>query len=115
MAKGFFFGTQEDALEMEIIEQTETRLIFNVTRCRYADIYRDLGIPELGVLLSCNRSPASLEGFNPRLKVTRAKAIMEGADFCDFRYETKKVNSLRAKGREDRFKTYAADERALTL
>jgi hypothetical protein len=74
---------------MNLEERSENRLVFAVTRCRYAEMYRELGIPEPGVLLSCNRDHAFLEGFNPKLKLTRAKPIMGGADFCDFRYETK--------------------------
>ena len=48
-----------------------------------------LGSEHPGLYLSCRRDFAFLEGFNPRLKLTRTKAIMEGADICDFRYEDK--------------------------
>jgi len=89
MAKGLPFWTKDDALRMDIQEQTENSLVFNVTRCRYAGMYKELGIPELGVLLSCHRDFAFLEGFNPKLKLTRTKTIMEGADLCDFRYSLK--------------------------
>jgi hypothetical protein len=77
------------ALEMEMLEQNETRFSFNVRRCRYAEMYRALGIPELGALLSCNRDASLIEGFNPEIKLTRTQTIMEGAPFCDFRYELK--------------------------
>ena len=46
-----------------------------------------LGVPELGAILSCARDAALIEGFNPRLKLTRTETIMEGAASCDFRYE----------------------------
>ena len=77
------------ALEMEMLEQNETRFSFNVRRCRYAEMYRALGIPELGALLSCNRDASLVEGFNSEIKLTRTQTIMEGAPFCDFRYELK--------------------------
>jgi hypothetical protein len=51
-------------------------------------MYRALGIPELGVVLSCGRDFALGEGFNPDLKLTRTQIIMEGAPYCDFRYRT---------------------------
>ena len=77
------------ALEIEVLEQNETRFSFNVRRCRYAEMYRSLGISELGSLLSCNRDAALIEGFNPDIKLTRTQTIMEGAPFCDFRYDLK--------------------------
>jgi hypothetical protein len=75
-----------DALQIEVLEATDATYHFNVTRCRYAEMYRALGIPELGSVLSCGRDYALGEGFNPDLKLTRTQTIMEGAPFCDFRY-----------------------------
>ncbi|MBI4735159.1 MAG: L-2-amino-thiazoline-4-carboxylic acid hydrolase [candidate division NC10 bacterium] len=75
-----------DALQIEVLQATGTSYHFNVTRCRYAEMYRALGIPELGVVLSCGRDYALGEGFNPDLTLTRTQTIMEGAPFCDFRY-----------------------------
>ena len=78
---------KDDALHIEVLEQSEQRFAFNVTRCRYAEMYRALGIPELGGLLSCNRDHALIGGFNPNIQLTRTQIIMEGAPFCDFRYD----------------------------
>jgi predicted ArsR family transcriptional regulator len=78
-----------DAIEMEVLRKTEADFAFNITRCRYAEMYADLGIPELGVLLSCNRDFALIEGFNADIKLTRTQTIMEGEKHCDFRYELK--------------------------
>ena len=36
------------AMEMEVNEQTETSYVFNVTRCKYAEMYRDMGLGEIG-------------------------------------------------------------------
>lgn len=74
------------ALETQLLQVTDTAYDFNVTRCRYAEMYQGLGIPELGGVLSCGRDFALGEGFNPNLKLTRTQTIMEGAPFCDFRY-----------------------------
>jgi hypothetical protein len=82
---------KDGALELEVLEQNETRFSFNVRRCRYAEMYRALGILELGGLLSCNRDAALIEGFNPKVKLTRTQTIMNGAPYCDFRYEIKEV------------------------
>jgi hypothetical protein len=77
---------KDDALQTDVLEQTDERFAFNVTRCRYAELYRALGIPELGGLLSCNRDFALIEGFNPDVELKRTQTIMEGAPFCDFRF-----------------------------
>lgn len=78
------------SLEREILKETDNEYHFNVTRCRYAEMYRELGIPELGALLSCNRDWALGGGFNRDLKLTRTQTIMEGAHHCDFRYRLEK-------------------------
>ena len=78
--------TQDGALELEVVEQGDQALGFNVTRCRYAEMYRELGVPELGAVLSCNRDFALIEGFNPDVALTRTQTLMQGATHCDFRY-----------------------------
>lgn len=74
------------ALEIEVLEQSPERLSFNVTRCRYAEMYRALGLAELGSSLSCMRDFALVEGFNPAIRLCRTQTIMEGASHCDFRF-----------------------------
>ena len=59
---------------------------FDVVRCRYAEMYRRLGLADLGPVLSCNRDAAMIEGFNPAIAFTRTQTLMEGAPYCDFRY-----------------------------
>lgn len=78
---------QGNAMDMDVLEQNEERLAFNVTRCGYAEMYRQLGIPELGKILSCGRDFALIEGFNPEISLTRTQTILEGAPFCNFRYQ----------------------------
>ena len=75
-----------NALEIEILEQNEERYDFNVTRCRYAEMYRSLGRGDLGAILSCNRDYSLVEGFNPEIKLERKQTIMQGAPCCTFRY-----------------------------
>jgi hypothetical protein len=80
------YWTQDDALEIELLEQDEIRLHFNVRRCRYAELYRALGLADLGATLSCNRDFALIDGFNPDATLVRTQTIMQGAAHCDFRY-----------------------------
>jgi hypothetical protein len=81
---------KDGALEMEVLELNDTHYSFNVTRCRYAEMYRALGIPELGALLSCNRDFSLVEGFDPEISLTRTQTLMQGAPCCDFRFERKR-------------------------
>ena len=74
------------ALELDVLRDDADALEFNVTRCRYAEMYHRLGLADLGPLLSCNRDAAMIEGFNPAIEFRRTQTIMEGATHCDFRY-----------------------------
>jgi predicted ArsR family transcriptional regulator len=78
---------KDDAMQMELLTLNESEFSFNVTRCRYAELYRALGLEELGAILSCNRDAALIEGFNQNIQLTRTQTIMQGAAFCDFRYK----------------------------
>lgn len=78
--------TKDDALSVEIRNLDSGEFAFDVTRCRYAEMYQALGIAELGALLSCNRDGTMIEGFNGNIEFTRTQTIMSGADRCDFVY-----------------------------
>jgi len=73
-------------MEVRIVGETEDHLDFNITRCRYAEFYRDMGLAELGFRVLCNRDRAMLAGFNSELELSRSQTIMEGASHCDFRF-----------------------------
>jgi hypothetical protein len=77
------------SLGIESVGKSADRLDFNVTRCRYAEFYKELGLPELGYLFHCNRDFAMVEGFSPDLSLARTQTIMEGASHCDFRFTRK--------------------------
>ena len=74
------------ALEINFLARTPDQLDFNVTRCRYAEMYRALGLADLGGSLSCQRDFALVQGFNPAIELTRTQTLMEGATHCDFRF-----------------------------
>jgi len=74
------------ALEIEPVERSDERVGFNVRRCRFAEMYRGMGAGDLGFLLSCNRDFSNVTGFNPEISLRRTQTIMQGADYCDFRY-----------------------------
>lgn len=79
------------ALEIERIETSDERLSFNVTRCKYAEMYRALGLADLGSILSCRRDFALVEGFSPEITLDRTQTLMDGASHCDFRFRRGKT------------------------
>ncbi|MDB5311825.1 MAG: hypothetical protein JWO38_6027 [Gemmataceae bacterium] len=78
------------ALELDVLRDEAGAFEFNVTRCRYAEMYHRLGLTDLGPILSCSRDGTMIEGFNPAVAFTRTQTLMEGATHCDFRYRMKK-------------------------
>jgi hypothetical protein len=89
-AAGIPLWNRDDALRFEILESTPEKFSMDVTRCRYAEMYEELGLADLGFTLSCGRDYAMVEGFNPKINLERTQTIMEGADHCDFRYTLEK-------------------------
>jgi hypothetical protein len=87
MASAFANYARDDALDYAIIEQSEDVFGFDVTGCRYAEFYKELGEPELGFLLVCSADFDTAEGFGPDIQLTRTQTIMQGASHCDFRYK----------------------------
>ncbi|NEU98339.1 L-2-amino-thiazoline-4-carboxylic acid hydrolase [Bradyrhizobium uaiense] len=78
--------TKDDALTVEIVTATDDRFDLNIHRCRYAETYREMGLGDIGHLLSCNRDGVFCQGYDPRIKLTHTQTIMGGADHCNFRY-----------------------------
>lgn len=75
------------ALEIETVSDAPMNVDFNVIRCRDVEMCRDLGIPKLGAILSCNPDHEMIEGFAPEATRVRTQTILSGATHCDFRYE----------------------------
>jgi len=77
---------QDGALEVEVLERSGNRFDYDVTRCRYAEMYREMGLAEIGDILSCQRDGTFCQGYDPRITLDRTTTIMQGARRCDFRY-----------------------------
>ena len=82
--------THDGALEIEVHEASDTTFNFDVTRCRYAETYRDMGLGHIGALMSCNRDGTFCEGYDPNIKLDRQHTIMAGSPRCTFRYSYEK-------------------------
>ena len=78
--------TVDGSLEVEVLRATDEAFDFNVTRCRYAETYKEMGLGNIGHLLSCNRDGSFCEGYDPQITLERQQTIMQGAPCCTFRY-----------------------------
>ena len=89
MASSFDKFAAGNALDYEVVKQAPDAFDLNVTGCRYAKFYNELGAPELGFLLVCSSDFPFAEGFGTGVQLTRTQTIMQGASHCDFRYVLK--------------------------
>lgn len=78
--------TADGALEMKVLEASGTRFDFDITRCKYAETYKEMGLGNIGHLLSCNRDGTFCQGYDANITLERKQTIMEGASCCTFRY-----------------------------
>ena len=89
LASSFESFAAGGALDYEIVKRTPDAVDVNVTGCRYAQFYQEMGVPELGFLLVCSADFTMTEGFGGKVELTRTQTIMQGASHCDFRYALK--------------------------
>jgi hypothetical protein len=86
VAAAFATYANDNALEHNVIEQSQDTFAIDVTRCRYAEFYKELGEPDLGFLMVCTADFRVADGFGGDVRLTRTQTIMQGAGHCDFRY-----------------------------
>ena len=87
MASAFTAFARGDALDYRVREQSDDTFAMDVTGCRYAQFYKELGEPDLGFLLVCSADFPMAEGIGRDMQLTRTQTIMQGASHCDFRYK----------------------------
>lgn len=87
MASAFATYGRENALDYKVVGQSQDAFEIDVTGCRYAEFYKELGVPDLGFLLVCSADFAIADGFGAGIELKRTQTIMQGASHCDFRYK----------------------------
>jgi hypothetical protein len=78
---------RDDALDVKVQTADDQHYDYDVHRCSYAEMYHAMGLGEIGHLLSCARDSYFIDGYDPRIQLTRTQTIMQGATHCDFRYK----------------------------
>jgi hypothetical protein len=86
----------EGDVEVKVVRQDDRALDVDVTACRYAEFFRQLGEPELGTILTCELDDHIADQFAPDVRLSRSETIMHGAAICPFRFKfaTKQSNPL---------------------
>ena len=72
---------------VEMHRHDKEALEFDITHCRFAEFFRELGEPELGALLVCYADFDIAEAAGGDVRLTRDRTIMQGAPSCTFRYK----------------------------
>lgn len=73
-------------LEADVLSAGPDHLHFDVTRCHFVEMYREMGLGEVADVLSCNRDGVFAQAYDPRITLDRAQTIAAGAPCCTFRY-----------------------------
>jgi len=84
-----YMGRVGNDIEIEWIKRDANEIECNVIGCRYADLFRQPGEPELGSVLLCETDVHVAELGAPEVEFTRTQTIMQGAEYCDFHYRIK--------------------------
>ena len=75
-----------DAVEREPLRDDDEAYDYNVTGCRFAEFFHQLGESKLGEVLTCEVDHHVVEVSDSEVEMTRTQTIMRGAPFCKFRY-----------------------------
>jgi hypothetical protein len=71
-----------DTHEWERIIDEPNKVAYRFTKCRWAEIFRELGATDIGKWF-CDSDPVYVEAFNPKIKFKRTKTLMDGDECCD--------------------------------
>jgi len=74
------------ALTSQRIERTPKSYEIKITECLWSQTFREVEAADLGFATICYGDEAMAAGFDPRLRLTRTKTLMNGDDCCHFRW-----------------------------
>ena len=73
-------------IEYDRASEDDEEICLRVTKCYWADLFRELGAPAIGKMLYCDDEYAVVEGYNPHIGLSRTKTLMEDHGYCDHCY-----------------------------
>jgi hypothetical protein len=82
-----------DDIEYETLREDAEALDLNVTSCKFAQFFKELGEPELGAILTCEVDHHMAAASQQEVHLDIDKTIMKGDRLCDFRYKFNRTDS----------------------
>lgn len=73
-------------IPVEIVKKSASEGIVKMPQCLVAKTFRDADAADIGYAAICHADFAVAHAFNPRIKLTRNKCIMNGDAYCYFEY-----------------------------
>ena len=72
--------------DFELVEATECRYVHKVTRCLYADLWKERSRPDIGYQIHCRTDIAWWDrpAWNSKIRFEQPKTLMQGDDNCLF-------------------------------
>lgn len=72
--------------DFELVEATEHRYVHKVTRCLYADLWKEYGHLDIGYQIHCHTDIAWWDrpAWNSKVRFEQPKTLMQGDDYCLF-------------------------------
>jgi len=74
-----------EGFEIEWVENSESRVAFDIKSCFYLDVLTAYNAPEL-TLVYCNQDDLIYEGASPNVLWERSGTLARGDEVCDFRW-----------------------------
>ncbi|OGD24166.1 MAG: hypothetical protein A2Y69_04840 [Candidatus Aminicenantes bacterium RBG_13_59_9] len=74
------------AMTTQTIEDTPKSYEMRVNECLWAQTFREANAGDIGFASFCYGDEAIAAAFDPRLKLTQTKTLMNGDDCCHFRW-----------------------------
>jgi hypothetical protein len=75
-----------DRLTFEIINENENEFEIKFTECLWAKTFREADASEIGYAGVCYQDYGMTKAYHPNLKLIRKTTLMQGHDFCHFRW-----------------------------
>ncbi len=75
-----------NALTYKLVADAPTAVEARITECLWAKMFREADAADIGNACLCQTEFAALKAFNPKIKLTFTKTLMQGNDCCNPRY-----------------------------
>ncbi|MEN8153397.1 MAG: L-2-amino-thiazoline-4-carboxylic acid hydrolase [Acidobacteriota bacterium] len=73
-------------ITIEIIDKSKSKGVVKMDECLYAKTFRENDAADIGYAAICHADFAVTEEFNPNIRLTRNKCLMNGDECCLFEY-----------------------------